>query len=91
VIFGVVLACALPVTGQAPATGPMFSVSGQLTRPADYREWVFLSSGLGMTYGPAQPASDRPPLFDNVFVTRDADRAFMTSGVRPTYDPAKKP
>jgi hypothetical protein len=54
-----------------------------LTRPADYREWVFLSSGLGMTYGPAQPASDRPPLFDNVFVTREAYRAFMQSGRWP--------
>jgi hypothetical protein len=85
VIFGLVLACVLPLAGQAPAAaaGPVFSASGQLTRPADYREWVFLSSGLGMTYGPAQPASDRPPLFDNVFVTRDAYRTFLTSGRWP--------
>lgn len=84
-IFGGVLASVLPLAGQAPAAaaGPAFSPSGQLARPADYREWVFLSSGLGMTYGPAQPASDRPPLFDNVFVTRDAYRAFLRTGRWP--------
>ena len=38
--------------------------------PTDYREWVFLSSGLGMTYGPAGPAdASGNPRFDNVFVT----------------------
>ncbi len=87
VLFVGVVVWALPVAGQAPAlapaTGPVFSSSGQLTRPADYREWVFLSSGLGMTYGPAQPASDRPPLFDNVFVTREAYREFLRSGRWP--------
>ncbi len=84
-LFAVVCAWVLPVAGQspAPASGPVFSSGGELTRPADYREWIFLSSGLGMTYGPAQPASDRPPLFDNVFVTREAYREFMRSGRWP--------
>ena len=63
--------------------GPIYSGSGQLIRPTNYREWVYVTSGLGMTYGPAQAAADRPPLFDNVFVTREAYREFMRSGTWP--------
>jgi len=52
--------------------------------PADYREWVFLSSGLGMTYGPLAPASATgTPRFDNVFVSRPAYQAFLKSGQWP--------
>ena len=86
-------AAALPILAQradasaqtAPpaAEGPAYTAAGELVRPLDYREWVFLSSGLGMTYGPAQPAANRPPMFDNVFVIRDAYRAFMNTGRWP--------
>ena len=31
---------------------PRYTADGQLILPSDYREWVFLSSGLGMTYNP---------------------------------------
>src|SRR5262245_24999459 len=74
---------ASPAAQTPPASGPSFTTDGRLLRPADYREWVFVSSGLGMTYGPAQPASDRPPLFDNVFVTPAAYREFLRSGSWP--------
>jgi Cytochrome P460 len=45
-----------------------FTSDGKLVRPADYRKWVFLSSGYGMSY--AQKASDDPDhqMFTNVFV-----------------------
>lgn len=70
---------------RAPASGPpeapTFLDNGQLARPADYREWVFVTSGLGMTYGPAK--TDGEPRFDNVFVTRPAYRAFLESGAWP--------
>ena len=52
-------------------------------RPANYRDWVFLTSGLGMTYGPAQPAAGRPPLFDNVFVNPQSYKAFVNTGRWP--------
>jgi hypothetical protein len=69
---------------QAPAMdGPSYAGNGQLQRPGDSREWVYLTSGLGMTYGPAQPASDRPPLFDNVFVNPRSYREFLRSGTWP--------
>jgi cytochrome P460 len=51
-----------------PAENPEFTSDGKLVRPADYRKWVFLSSGYGMSY--SQKASDDPDhqMFTNVFV-----------------------
>jgi hypothetical protein len=65
----------------AAAGGPRYTADGQLQRPDDYREWIYLSSGLGMTYGPA--ADGGPPRFDNVFVSPDAYRAFLKTGAWP--------
>lgn len=63
--------------------GPAYSEDGRLLRPADYRDWVFVTSGLGMTYGPAKAEEGREPRFDNVFVTRAAYREFLGSGKWP--------
>ena len=62
---------------------PSYTAAGELIRPTDYREWVFVTSGLGMTYGSAQAAAGRPPMFDNVFVTRAAYRTFVETGRWP--------
>jgi len=70
-------------TSTTPGPAPSYSSSGQLHRPTDYREWVYVTSGLGMTYGPAQAAAGQPPLFDNVFVTPAAYREFVNSGKWP--------
>src|SRR5436190_5589071 len=78
-------------TGGAPAPaaparvtdGVVYTAAGQVQEPASYRDWVFLSSGLGMTYGPAAPAAGRPPLFDNVFVNPQSYRAFTSTGRWP--------
>jgi hypothetical protein len=71
-------------TAPARATdGAAFTASGQVQEPANYRDWVFLTSGLGMTYGPAAPAAGRPPLFDNVYVNPQSYRAFMSTGRWP--------
>lgn len=51
---------------------------GRLVRPADYREWVFLSSGLGMSY-----SAGGTELFTNAFVPQWAYREFLTSGKWP--------
>src|SRR5260221_9076448 len=68
----------------AASSGPEFTQDDKLLLPANYREWVFLSSGLGMTYGPVAEANrDRPPMFDNVFVNPDAYRSFMKTGTWP--------
>ncbi len=57
---------------------------GRLKFPADYREWVFLSSGVGMTYGPIGDAAHTgPPMFDNVFVNPASYRGFLKTGHWP--------
>lgn len=54
----------------------------ELIRPMDYRDWTFLSSGLGMTYNPAA-ANPSAPTFDNVFVNTSAYRGFLRTGRWP--------
>ena len=93
-----VLACTAAVLraqSGAPARvtdGASFAASGAVLRPQDYREWVYVTSGLGMSYAPeAQAAAAaaaaagqaRPPVFDNVFVNRQSYRAFLQSGRWP--------
>ncbi|MEO7653924.1 MAG: cytochrome P460, partial [Bryobacteraceae bacterium] len=63
------LLCVYLSAQQERTAEPRFTSDGQLMRPDDYREWIFLSSGLGMTYGKAQAAPNAAPRFDNVFVT----------------------
>ena len=60
-----------------------FNEKGELLFPADYREWIYLSSGLGMTYGPAASTTPANPLFDNVFVNRSAWDQFKKTGKWP--------
>ena len=61
--------------------GPSYTSDGRLIRPQNYREWIFLSSGLGMTYGPLGSGAD--PRFDNVFVNPPAYRYFLDTGRWP--------
>jgi hypothetical protein len=63
--------------------GPQFDSRNQLQRPSDYREWIFLTSDLGLTYGPSRSAPGQAPAFSNVFVNPYAYRAFMQSGKWP--------
>src|SRR5580704_12209548 len=59
---------------------PQYDAKGELMRPADYREWMFLSAGFGMNYSPA-PGSHE--MFTNVFVQRWAYDEFAKSGKWP--------
>jgi len=79
-IFTVVLALAAAGGMRAQSGGPEYTPDGQLIRPLNYREWIYLSSGLGMTYG---ASSNSQPNFDNVFVSPSAYRAFMSTGKWP--------
>ena len=77
------IACSLSVARaqQTNGDGPRYTGTA-LMRPADYREWVFLSAGLGMTYEPPS-ANPRPPTFGNVFVNPSSYRSFMKTGKWP--------
>ena len=80
----VFLASTLAVMAQdgASTDGPRYNAARDLIRPADYREWVYVTSGLGMTYGPAG-GNGRPAMFDNVFVNRESYRSFLKTGRWP--------
>jgi len=70
---------------QAPSSDmPRFGEDNELARPENYREWIYLSSGIGMSYNPATNAPGNPnPPFDNVFVTPSAYRSFLQTGTWP--------
>ena len=66
--------------------GPRYTAAGELIRPTDFREWRFVTAGLGMTYNQpaAQPTgTPRPPNFTNVWVNPAAHSAFMKTGQWP--------
>jgi hypothetical protein len=61
---------------------PQYSADGRLQPPAGYREWVYLSSGLDMSYR-ERPGMMDHSMFDNVFVDPQAYRAFLATGTWP--------
>jgi hypothetical protein len=73
------VAWSLAVVAQQPVDGPQYVNGNNLVRPANYREWVFIGSGLGLTYD----ASASNTTFTNVFVNPAAYRAFMNTGRWP--------
>ncbi len=64
-----------------PRTGLNYSADGRLNFPKDYRNWVYLSSGMNMSYAP--DAATRPNRFENVFVNPEAQSAFVKTGKWP--------
>jgi hypothetical protein len=82
-VWGIALAARSTPAAQVPPPGDVqYAAGGALVRPANYREWVYVSSGIGMTYGPAQSAAS-PGNFDNVFVNRASYAQFMNTGTWP--------
>ena len=78
-----ILLLAQLLPAQPPAAPDFaFTANQRLVFPENYREWIFLSAGRGMTYGPtADPHG--PPQFDNVFVNPAAYRHFVKTGRWP--------
>ena len=62
--------------------GPSYESDGRLKYPARYREWVFLSSGIDMSYSKGAMSSMHS-MFDNVFVEPTAYREFVRTGTWP--------
>ena len=68
---------------QTPASappGPQFAADGKLVRPEGYRRWVYVSSGLGMSYS---QRADNMQMFTNVFVSPSSYDYFLTHGTWP--------
>jgi len=76
-ILGVVVlisVCGLAAAPDSPSDTPQYTSDNALLRPDGYREWIYLSSGLGMSY------SENPgdhEMFTNVFVPRWAYKEFL--------------
>jgi hypothetical protein len=73
---------ALSAQPPTPASGPAYTSKGELEFPADYRRWIYLSSGLDMSYRPGPPMPGMSQ-FDNVFVSPAAYDAFVQTGTWP--------
>src|SRR5208283_5657619 len=71
-----------PDTAQsAISNAPQYTADARLKFPANYREWVFLSSGIDMSYGPLSGMNHS--MFDNVFVNPESYKAFLATGTWP--------
>jgi hypothetical protein len=66
----------------APRVSSEYSSTGQMKLPAQYREWVYLTSGFDMSYNP-QLTSSGHSMFDNVFVNPEAYKKFLETGTWP--------
>jgi len=63
------------------AYAPAYTKDGDLEPPLQYREWIYLTSGLDMSYTPN--ANPNMSMFDNVFVNPEAYRSFLATGTWP--------
>ena len=83
--FTVIFAFCLVLLAAAPKEKwpkPRYDAEGNLIRPADYRDWEFLSAGYGMNYSPAPGGHE---MFTNVFVQRWSYEEFLKSGKWPEH------
>ena len=67
----------------AVAHRPTYTDDGRLRPLTDYREWIYLSSGLDMSYTPRAASPPGHSIFDNVFVNPEAYRSFLQTGKWP--------
>ena len=68
--------------GANNSNAPEYTVDGRLIFPSNYREWIYLTTGIDMDYNPDLMAMDYS-MFDNVFVNPEAYKAFVATGTWP--------
>jgi hypothetical protein len=67
----------------APDATPAYAANGDLLPPTGYREWIYLSTGIDMSYSPKAAAMSDHSMFDNIFVNPAAYRSFLATGTWP--------
>ena len=67
--------------GESSPNAPTYTHDGSLKFPTQYREWVYLTSGVDMSYSPNMDMGHS--MFDNVFVNPEAYKAFLQTGTWP--------
>ena len=70
-----------PSGPENPANAPTYTPDGSLKFPEHYREWIYLTSGLDMSY--RQMGGMDHSMFDNIFVNPEAYKAFVETGNWP--------
>ena len=66
----------------ASSDAPSYTANGDMQPPANYREWIYLSTGIDMSYSPNAMQMDHST-FDNVFVNPASYRSFLADGTWP--------
>ena len=66
----------------SPGSAPAYAKNGDMLPPANYREWIYLTSGMDMSYTADAMKMDHST-FDNVFVNPEAYRSFLATGTWP--------
>jgi hypothetical protein len=79
---GVVSRSGPDYSGTVQNDGPNYMSDGQMKMPERYREWIFLTSGLDMSYDHAAAMVGHSS-FGNVFVNPSAYKAFEKTGTWP--------
>lgn len=77
----VLMALGTTVLGAETDSTPRYTTDGELQIPSDYRSWVYLTSGMDMSY--SSSASPDHHMFDNVFVNPQAYQSFLKTGTWP--------
>jgi hypothetical protein len=68
-------------TGHESPDGARYTAEKELRFPEGYREWIFLTSGVDMTYNAKADAG--MSMFGNVFVNPSSYREFLKTGTWP--------
>src|SRR5215471_4131022 len=69
-------------SGASNSTTPVYTSDGKLVFPTNYREWIYLTTGMDMDYNPNLNMMGHS-MFDNVFVNPEAYKAFAATGTWP--------
>jgi hypothetical protein len=80
VLAGLPIHGSRPMSTKASTIAARFTTDGKLERPVDYRRWVYLSSGFGMSYS-QQPNGMQA--FTNVFVNPASYDYYVANGKWP--------
>ncbi len=68
----------------ATPNAPAYAANGDMLPPTNYREWIYLTSGIDMSYSAeAMKMGEGMSMFDNVFVNPAAYRSFLETGTWP--------
>jgi hypothetical protein len=62
---------------------PAYASNGDLLPLTNYREWIYLTSGIDMSYSPKAAEVQDHSMFDNVLVSPAAYRSFLATGTWP--------